>query len=254
MLPSQNKRIPSDPASIREIYIDETSQTKHRYLLLGALCAPLLSRNACEDAFASARLPGLPFGELKWAKVSNSKLLYYQRIADMFFEHDAFSSTDFHCVVVDTQKIDDKSFNEGNREIGFNNEIYQAACKCARLYRGLFHLYPDERQTNQRPSDLRQILNWGRRKSGDTRDFPFRRCQFRDSKKVIQLQIVDILLGALAYHVNGHAQNPEASAARIELSQHILRAARITNVMKDTATAGKFTIWHRRLRVGVPRA
>jgi hypothetical protein len=248
-----NKRTPPDPASIRDIYIDETSQTKHRYLALGALCAPLDSRSACEIAFANARLPELPFGELKWAKVSNSKLPTYQRVVDTFFKHDAFIQAHFHCLVVDTQKLDDNSFNEGSREIGFNKEIYQAACKCARLYGGLFHLYPDERQTSQRPTDLREILNLGRRKSGDTRDFPFRRCQFRDSKKVIQLQIVDILLGALAYHINGHAKKMDASTARLALAQHILSAAQITNVMKDTAISGKFTIWHRRLRVRVPR-
>jgi len=221
--------------------------------MLGAICAPLQVRDACECALASARLPELPYGEMKWAKVSNGKLSAYKRTIDVFFDHPSFAAVHFHSLVVDTNVIDDKKFNEGRREIGFNKEIYQAAAKCARLYPGLFHLYPDQRETDQRPSKLREILNWGRAKQGDRRDFPFRRCQFRDSKKVLQLQLVDLLLGAVAYHVNGHAHAQDASPARLDLSRHILARARVANVMKDTAMAGKFTIWHRVLRKGVPR-
>jgi hypothetical protein len=166
-LPSPRaKREPPDPATVRDIYVDETSQTKHGYLLLGALCAPLLSRELCESAFAFARLPELPYGELKWSKISNYKFEPYLRIVNTFFDHNAFSSAHFHCLVVDTRQIDDRTFNDGSREIGFNKEIYQLASKCARLYPGVFHLYPDERQTNQPPAELRQILNWGPQKVG----------------------------------------------------------------------------------------
>ena len=191
---------------------------------------------------------------MKWAKVSTAKIAAYKRTVDVFFDHPSFADVHFHSLVIDTHRLDHKTFNDGKREIGFNKEIYQAAVKCARLYPGVFHLYPDQRETDQRPSKLREILNWGRAKQGDRRDFPFRRCQFRDSKKVPHLQLVDTLLGAVAYHINGHAIAEEASPARLELSRHILARARVADVMRDTTRAGKFTIWHRILKKGVPRA
>lgn len=86
---------------------------------------------------------------------------------------------------------------------------------------------------------------------GDKRDWPFRRCQFRNSADVLILQLTDIITGALAYRLNGHDGKPNASPAKTALSQHVLDRAGIGNVYQDTAKAGRFTVWHRVLR-GVP--
>jgi hypothetical protein len=62
------------------------------------------------------------------------------------------------------------------------------------------------------------------------------------------LQLVDVLIGGLAYRLNGHDKAPDAAAAKNELSTYILGCAGIQDVFKDTARAADFTIWHRRLR------
>lgn len=242
------KREKPDPATIRDIYIDETSQTKHKFLLLGAITIPLLDQPSATAALMECRLPELPNGEMKWVKVSNAKLDAYKRVTDAFFRHPSCSSAHFHSLVVDTYKLKDRQFNDGKRDIGFNKEIYQLANKCASLYPGLFHLYPDERETVNTPNELRLILNRGRRKIGDRRDWPFRRCQFRDSKRVKFLQVTDILVGALAFYLNGHHAKDGASSAKIELMKHILEHAGVRNPARDTSRAGKFTIWHRQLK------
>jgi hypothetical protein len=243
------KRRGPDPAFVREIYIDETSQTKHRYLLLGALSIPQLDKQDALRAITAARLPQLPHGEMKWGKVSPSKISAYQRIVGAFFEHTTFSNSHFHCIVIDTSRLDDKKYNNSDREVGFNKEVYQLASKCARLYpRDFFHVYPDHRETPYPPEQLRLILNSGRRKAGDPRSWPFRRWQFQDSKSSLLLQLTDILLGAVAYQVNGHAQSSEASPTKLNFSKYILEKAKIRDAMADTPMAGKFTVWHRRLR------
>ena len=242
-----NQRVPLDEALVREIYIDESSQTKHRFLLLGAIAIPLVHSQAATAALAAARLPELPAGELKWTKISRQKANSYKRVVDVFFEDPSCHGAHFHCLVIDTRMLKDKKFNGGDREIGFNKEIYQLATKCARLYDGFFHVYPDERESKQDPEDLRLILNRGRRKNGDVRSWPFRRCQFRDSKKVALLQLTDLMLGSVGFKLNGHYDTPDASPAKCDLSDYILRKAKVTNVTTDTAKAGKFTIWHRQL-------
>lgn len=241
-------RNPPDPSILSDFYIDESSQTKNRYLLLGGIVLPTRDVTAACARLAAARLPELPFGEAKWGKVSRSKGAAYRRMVDCFFDAAEFKSAHFHSLVVDTSKIDHERFNAGSKEIGFNKEVYQLAMKMKRLYRGqVFHVYPDYRDTNQRPDDLRDILNHGWHKSSGSRNWPFRRCQFRDSASTPLLQLVDILLGATAFGKNQHYAKPDASPAKLELARHIMRRAGIRDLTVDTAKAGKFTIWHRQL-------
>lgn len=241
---------------ILDIYIDESSQTKNRYLLLGGIIIPKMAVDAATERLQAARLPELPHGEMKWGKVSKAKLMAYTRFVDCFFDASEFAASQFHSLVVDTREIDHDRYNAGSKEIGFNKEIYQLATKIAKFYRaGFFHLYPDFRETNQKPEDLRNILNHGRHKNRDGRDWPFRRCQFRHSSDVQVMQLVDIMLGAVAYGKNEHYKKPDSSEPKLTLARHIMRRAGIKDLTVDTARMGKFTIWHRKLRkrISVPR-
>lgn len=242
-------REPPDPKLLTDIYIDESSQTKNRFLVIGGIGLAKLSVADADACLARARLPQLPFGEMKWGKVSNHKLPAYGRTVKAFFDEAEFANSHFHCLVVDTHKLNHRKHNEGSREIGFNKEVYNLATKFARLYpQRLFHLYPDHRDTNQHPEDLRLILNRGRRKRGDKRDWPFRQCHFRNSKKTPLLQLVDLLTGSVAWCVNDHAAKDGASAAKTKLAAYVLRRAGITDCSKSTTMRGKFTIWHRNLQ------
>ncbi len=232
-----------------DVYIDESSQTQARYLLLGGVVIPSEHVVAASERIAEVRLPELPHGEMKWGKVSAAKLAAYTRVVDCFFDHNAFASAHFHSLVVDTTKLNHSAFNGGSADVGFNKEIYQLATKCARIYpKPNFHVYLDHRDTKNTSDELRSILNFGRRKLGDSRDWPFRRCHFRDSKTTHLLWITDLMIGAIAYHLNGHRFQAGASAPRCTLSDYVLAKAGIGDPKVDTAKSGKFTIWHRQLR------
>jgi hypothetical protein len=178
--------------ALREIYVDESSQTKHRYLVLGAVTLPAEVSTELTRRVREVRLPELPASELKWTKVSRSKLAAYRRTVDVFFD---MAAPQFHSVVVDTTKLDHNRYNQGSREIGFNKEVYQLLLKCGRLYGGNFHVYLDRRSTGAPTEELRLILNRGIRKRGDRRDWPYRRLHFRDSHEVEALQLADLLVG-----------------------------------------------------------
>jgi hypothetical protein len=183
-------RVEPDPSLLADVYIDESSQNNHRYLVIGSVATTTTDAAALAAAITTARQPELPQDEAKWTKVSKKKLPAYRRVVDVLFNDEV--KVHFHSLVVDTTRIDHKRFNSGSREIGFNKEVYQLAMKYARLYStALFHLYPDYRVTTQRPEDLRLTLNRGCSKAGDKRDWPFRRCQFRESKTTLPLQLVD---------------------------------------------------------------
>lgn len=240
-------RVPANLEITTEIYLDESSQNKHRFLVLGAVIFGVPDSPRILDLLAKARLPELPHGEAKWTKVSKSKLPAYKRLVDVLFDNS--NEIHFHSLFVDTTLVDHGRFNQGSKEIGFNKEVYQLANKFARLYpNAYFHLYPDYRDTKSTTEELRLILNRGRIKVGDKRDWPFRRCQFRDSKVTPALQLADILIGSIAFVLNGHHTAPDASPSKIELANYIAQKAGVTDVSKGTATSGIFTIWPRRLR------
>lgn len=256
IIPS-TQREAADPNLLYDIYCDESSQTRHRFMVMGGIIIKSNLVEAANRRFLELKLPELPAGELKWGVVSRAKFPAYCRIVDAFFDDPIFSDVEFHSTVVDTWHQDHTKFNDGDRQVTFNKELYQLANKFARLHRDkLFHLYPDDRETTQRPGELRDILNFGRRKKNDSRPYPYRRSHFRKSHETPMLQVVDILLGAVAYCVNDHIIAPGASVPKTNLARHILSRAGVTNPKIDTNISGKFTIWHRQLewRKGVPRA
>jgi hypothetical protein len=229
-----------------EVYIDESSQSNHRYLVLGAIILDSADANDTNAALQTARLPELPNGTMKWTKVSAAKLAAYKRAVDVFFETQKRTTLDFHSLIVDTTKQKHRLYNQGSREIGFNKELFQLALKCGRLYNCLLHIYPDRRSTNQRTETLRTMLNFKLRKDGDKRDWPYRRVQFRDPEDSQVLQMADVFAGAIASCHN----DPDGRVAppKFELRNYILRKAGIRNPLVDTARRGRFTVWHRQLK------
>jgi hypothetical protein len=233
---------------IAEVFIDESSQNNHTYFVMGGVIAPVDLVPTITAFLLKSRLPELPSGEMKWAKVSRSKLPAYKRYIDVFFECEHADAMDFHSLVVLTAKQDHARFNKGSRDIGFNKELFQLAMKFGRLYANRFHIYPDERTTTQKTDDLRLMLNRATNNREPSRDWPYRRVQFRDSAKTPILQLADIFSGALAYCLNGHDKTQGASPAKQELCSYIRDRAKIRDVLRDTSVKGKFTVWHRRLR------
>lgn len=80
-------RVPAKPEDIIEAYIDESSQNKHRFLVLGAVIFRMTSAQKFNDLIGTARLPELPQGEAKWTKVSKAKLAAYKRLVDVLFDN-----------------------------------------------------------------------------------------------------------------------------------------------------------------------
>ena len=58
------------PDEIAEIYIDESIQNNHHYLVVGCVVTMLNEASNLTAMIAKARLPELPAGEVKWSKVS----------------------------------------------------------------------------------------------------------------------------------------------------------------------------------------
>jgi hypothetical protein len=243
---------PQDPDVYSDIYIDESSQNALHYLLIGGIIVSRRHSPAFEAAVIEARGTDLPVEsggekrEAKWQKASKAKLAAYKRVVDTFF---VFANSmpltnahlNFHCTVVDLTR---RKGRLGH--VGFDKELYQLGLKYGREYRGrLFDVRLDERTTPQSVEELKNIFNFGLRKNYGREDWPFRKMRFVKSHDEPIVQVTDILLGALAYRLNGHHLAPDAAPHKIELSDYVLKKARIADPFRDTRHSGRFTVWHR---------
>jgi hypothetical protein len=244
--------LPEEAALFNDVYIDESS-TKLRYLAIGGIICPRSFAAEFAADIIKARGSDLPaqssdgtLRELKWIKVSDKKLDAYKRVVLAFFQFAnkiplSVGCLDFHSAIVDT------SMKGGNlTEIGFNKEIRTLSLKFARLYpKALFHVYLDERCTSHLLRAEQYHLNNTAHLTRPNKNWPFRRMQFRKSHEVQGIQVADILLGALAFRLNGHYDRPEASRAKIELANYVLKIARVSDPFRDTKHYARYTIWHR---------
>ncbi|MBF0269304.1 MAG: DUF3800 domain-containing protein [Alphaproteobacteria bacterium] len=233
---------------MRDIYADESSQTKHRFLVLGAITARTENVSRIVDVIRASRLPSLPHGEMKWTKVSRGKLETYRAVVDSFFTMSDADMMHFHALVIDTARLDHGRFNQGDREIGFSKMVFQLLNKHARLYPERLYAYLDKRTTRQSLDELRMILNRNAAKKLARPDYPFRRVVFRDSKESDLLQLNDVLLGAVAWIKNGHGSLPGASEAKNALASHVLSKSGLTSLDADSPRGKRrFTVWNFRL-------
>jgi hypothetical protein len=89
-------------------------------------------------------------------------------------------------------------------------------------------------------------MNAGARKYSNRTDWPYRELKFEDPENKQALQVVDILIGAIAYRLNGHYQKLDANPAKKELCDYSLGRAKITNpAVKTDWHRQRLTILHR---------
>ena len=115
-----------------------------------------------------------------------------------------------------------------------------------RLKKGLLHVYLDRRTTRYSLNEAKNIMNSGAFKHRKRSNWPIRRLRFEDPEKHQILQATDILIGALAYKLNRHYDEPDANAAKKRLCDYILRRAKIENpFIGTTYNHRQFSVMHR---------
>lgn len=94
-----------------EIYCDESRQdlllnpsAEYTFSLIGSLWMTKPIRLHLSKQIKSLRSEFNVWGEIKWCKVSPSKVEFYKRLIDLFFEFPKMPY--FRCISIDTNKID----------------------------------------------------------------------------------------------------------------------------------------------------
>jgi predicted transport protein len=266
------KPLPEEADLFCDVFIDESSQTKHRYLVLGGLVIPISHTGQFEADIIGARkstiLPATePDGTihvLKWQKANAYNLQVYKKVVDTVFHFRRLCNMPvrkemgMHCVVVDTSIKTLRDTGDGDIEIGFDKEFYfLCVVVIPKRYRvQLFLLYPDRRDTRRPPSEARDIMNRGAYKWGDKRKGPIRGLEFADPENSQALQVVDILIGALAFRLNRHYDAPKANPAKKNLCDYIWELFKLPDPFNTSPYQQKrFMTWvHRPMPADSPKS
>lgn len=255
--------MPTQTDFLEEVYIDETSQTGQRFLILGGITLPHYLSADFDAYIANARTRKLAIrlnhslqaSEMSWNDIGKGDYAAYEKVIDAYFSFaqghlkSTLTRFEFHCSVVDTH-THGRRYSGKRGELGFNREIYYHCMSIARRHKdNLFYVYPDERQTTQDMEQMRKILNYGARRENRDRPTAFRRLQFRKSHESHAIQISDLLIGAVAYRLNGHYNQP-GGADKKALCERILKLGGYWPMVSDRGFREKpysrFQVWFRR--------
>jgi hypothetical protein len=263
---------PSDAEKIEEVYIDETSQTGHRNLIIGGIVFPQRFSEQFKQDILEARRPKLAaeragtdeLCEMGWSEVGKGGFEAYKRVIDAYFDFagkhmkSSEGTVEFHCSVVLTQ-VRGRAFSGERGKKAFNNEVFQHCLTVAIYHKTkLFHIHPDrrhsdDRETAEHDSKLRKKLCSLLAHNGDPRNYAARKVKSRHSHEVQALQVADLLIGAVAFRLNRHFDADKANPDKQQLCEYILRRGGAWDYIDSERglfrpkEEGRFQIWPQRV-------
>ena len=248
-MPRHWEPLPHEAKLFHEIYIDESSQNDHHYMVIGGIVVPRdFSAQLEEDLDQSkpSRLRGIDSKgnrrEAGWKFVSTGDFEHYKKIVDTCYSFGArrlvgqIGMWQLFCSIIDLT-VPGRSYTAGERgRVRFDRELYFHCLSIARRdKRHLWHVYPDERSTKRPARELGTIMSRGIAKERGYQNWAVRRATFRNSRDVQALQVSDIVIGAIAYYINGHYHKAGANRDKKLLCEHVLKTFKVW----DTLTRGK---------------
>jgi len=130
-------------------------------------------------------------GEMKWSAISKSQYPFYKELIEYFFATDL----QFRAIVIDKSKLKHEEFNQSHDEF-YDKMYYQLVNK--KIYQeNNYNIYLDIKDTHsfEKAASLKIFLN---------RNYvSVRNLQIIRSYESELMQLADVIMGALAYHLRG---------------------------------------------------
>ena len=206
------------------IYCDESCHLENDHqkaMVLGAVWCPVEETRIISKYIREIKKKyGLsPKFEIKWVKVSPSKLDFYLELMDYFFNNE---NLHFRAIIIpDKSKLNHKAFKQDHDTWYY--KMYFEMLKIIISPYGKYRVYLDYKDTQggSKVIKLHNVLCY------NMYDFSreiIERIQLVNSKEVEILQITDLLIGVIAYVNRGMSSSP----AKSELVNHMRKRSGYT--------------------------
>lgn len=221
------------------VYCDESCHLENDHInvmVLGAVWCPTVRR---KEIFKEIRAIKEKHGlakefEIKWTKVSNSKVDFYIDLIDYFF-----SRNDLHfraLVIPDKSSLRHGEFGQDHDTWYY--KMYFEMLKVIIDKRFIFEIYADYKDTHgaHKIQKLHEVL------CNDQYDFSrdiIKKIQLVRSHEIELIQITDLLIGALAYFHRGLQTN----AGKMSLIEHIIQQSGFSLLRSTLPSEDKFNVF-----------
>ena len=189
------------------IYCDESCHLENdhkKYMVLGSVSSAYNQVKRHTERINNLKDKHKFNAEIKWSKVSNSKLQFYKELVDYFFDTDLR----FRAVVVDKAKIDNDT--HGQDYDTFYYKMYYSLLNHKKNSEYSYNVYLDIKDdlSAYKVEKLKEILNieYG----------VFRNVQNIRSHESILMQLADFIMGAISYNLNNEKKSVTAKTQIIE--------------------------------------
>lgn len=232
------------------IYCDESCHLPYDQsdvMILGALsCQESEKQRISQDIRAIKSKYGINSKvELKWTKVSKTKIELYKELIDYFFsnEHLKFRGL----VATNKSKLNHKVFNDDDFNLWYYKMYYLLLDRYCQPYEQ-YRIFIDIKDTNGGPrlKKLHEVLC--------NNKYDFKQDIIMDIKQINSnrsdfMQLADIIIGALGFYHRGLYRASNSSIYKKELVEHLIGHIGEQNIVKGCSvqeTKCNIFIWHPR--------
>jgi len=224
-----------------EVYCDETLQDlftsdkpRANFVMIGGLWVQANIKNEIKNKINHIKKRHNAWGEIKWTKISPSKLDFYLELIDLFCCHG--NVLRFRCIAIDNKQFDIK-LHENDGELGFYKFYYQLLHHWI-IGSNKYRIFCDTK-TNRDPKriyTLRRCLNHANIMADiiDVQALP--------SRQVVLIQLCDLLLGAASSRINETLNPNSAKEEVVKYLENKLCVDRIRPTGKDESKFNVFKI------------
>lgn len=229
-----------------EVYCDEanpdlftSAKPKAQYMMIGSLWIPAEHRDDIKAKIKALREKHTAWGEIKWTKISPSKLGFYLDLVDLFVGYG--NMLRFRCIAVDQQSVNMK-LHGGDEELGFYKFYYQVLHHWIYDF-NTYRIFCDQKSNRDphRFPELRRVLDNANLSANVA-------CvQALPSKEVVLIQLTDLLLGAASSRMNNTLNEGSAKETVVKALEERLS---VRHLCPTYQSEPKFNIFKINLRGG----
>ena len=231
------------------IYCDESCHLEHdnqRYMVLGGIICEKNNRKIIKNELISIKRRNniKENAEIKWNKVSPSKLDYYKELVDYFFNSEMLR---FRAMIIDKTQINHEKFNQTHDDWYY--KMYYELLKNLAEPKDNNYIYLDIKDTKsaRKVEIVKDYLNM-RMKEFEYE--PIKHIQSINSQESPILQLADLLIGAIGYKNREMFNEKLSSNAKTELMEYIIEKSGYSLVKSTLLSEKKFNLFHINLQVG----
>lgn len=226
------------------IYCDESCHLENDgidLMVLGGMSCPNASKNKIFEDIRNIKVRhGLSsWFEIKWTKVSNSKVGFYKELIDYFFE---CKELFFRAVVATNKdKLNHNKYNNGEYDTWYYKMFFIMLTPMIDPS-GAYRIFIDIKDTRGGPKvrKLREVL------CNNIYDFKgevIKGVSQIDSKESEILQLADLLIGALSYYNREMHLREESNEGKNKIINHIIDHHRINLSRTTNKNEDKFNLF-----------